>query len=74
MEKEEKMKSKKPEDWEISGWVNTLTEAEEIKADEERMKYVRPMLAKKAKAFKKITSLADLKEVAAKKMYSKEDA
>lgn len=67
-------KNKKFDKWEIEGWVNTLTESEEIKADEEKMKLIKPLLAKKAKAFKKITSLADLKEVAEKKLYQKEES
>ena len=66
-------KKAKYEDYEIEGWVDTLTRAEEIKADAEKMNLVKPLLAKKAKAFKKITSLADLREVAEKKMYQKEE-
>jgi len=68
-----KAKGKKYEDYEIEGWVDTLTRAEEIKADSEKMNLLKPLLKKKAKAYKKITSLADLKEVYDKKVMSKED-
>ena len=67
-------KKNKVEDYEIEGWADTLMRAEEIKADPEKMKMLQPHLKRKVKAYKKITSLADLKEVAARKMYSKEDA
>ena len=57
----EEKKSKKYEDYEIEGWADTLMRAEEIKADPEKMKMLQPHLKKKVKAYKKITSLADLK-------------
>lgn len=42
--------SKGPDKWEIESWCRTITEAEEIRSDKEKMKHVAPMLAKKAKA------------------------
>jgi hypothetical protein len=51
-------KKGKPDQWEIDSWIRTLTEAEEIKSDPKKMKYVQPALNKKVKA---IMSLADLK-------------
>ena len=66
-------KDKGPDKWEIENWVRTLTEAEEIKADADKMKLVGPMIAKKSKAFDKIRSLADLKEKASK-MIAKEES
>lgn len=50
------------EDYEIECAVNTLLEAEEIKADAEKMKYVGPALQEKRdQVDKTITSLSDLK-------------
>lgn len=59
--KAEGKKSKAPDKWEIQSWANTLMEAEEIKADPEKMKHVKPYLKKKVAA---IRSLEDLREVA----------
>jgi hypothetical protein len=60
--KEQKKKYGKYEDYEIESAVRTIIEAEEIKADKEKMKYVLPLLEKKAKGMKKaITSLDDLR-------------
>lgn len=50
-------KKREPDKWEINSWVRTLQEAEEIKADPEKMKYVRPQIATQVKAVK---NLADL--------------
>lgn len=54
-------------DYEIECAARTLMEAEEIKMDAEKMKYVQPLLEKKAKV---ISSLADLKRVAKEKSKS----
>jgi len=62
-EKEEK-KYGKFDEWEISSAVRTIVEAEEIKADAEKMKYVLPLLKDKAEGMKKaIMSLDDLREI-----------
>lgn len=45
-----KKKGEGPDKWEIESWCRTITEAEEIRSDQEKMKHVAPMLAKKAKA------------------------
>lgn len=63
-EKEEK-KYGKFDDWEIESAVRTIIEAEEIKQDAEKMKYVKPLLEEKLqKTQKAITSLQDLKDIA----------
>jgi len=62
-----------PDKWEIESWCRTLVEAEEIKADKDKMALVKPMMAKKAKAFSKISSLDDLREVANKKIKKEEE-
>lgn len=63
-EKDEEKKYGPYEEWEINCAVRTIIEAEEIKADEDKMKYVRPLLEKKAKGLTKaISSIADLKEI-----------
>lgn len=55
---------KEPDKWEIDNWCRTLIEAEEIKADPEKMKYVRPQLQQKVTAIK---NLDDLRTIAKKK-------
>lgn len=68
MEIEDKKGAKKEygkyDKYEVEGWAETLMKAEEIKADSEKMKYVKQCLAKKKKA---ISSIADLRAVAAEK-------
>lgn len=65
VDKDAEKKFGKFDEWEINCAVRTLIEAEEIKADSEKMKYIRPLLEEKLqKTQKAITSLADLKEVA----------
>lgn len=61
---ESKKKYGKYQDYEIEGAVRTIVEAEEIKADSEKMKYVGPLLEEKVEGMKKaITSIGDLKAV-----------
>lgn len=61
--KEEKKEYGKYDKWEIESAARTLVEAEEIKADKEKMKYVAQCMAKKHTAEKKaIASISDLKE------------
>lgn len=51
--------------WEVESWARTLTEAEEIKADPEKLKYVKECIGKQAQATKKvIASLDDLRALA----------
>lgn len=52
-----KSKSKKYEDYELEGWVDTLQRAEEIKADPDKMKALGPLIRKKMRAFKSIEDL-----------------
>lgn len=60
---ERKKKYGKYEDYEIESAVRTICEAEEIKADSEKMKYVGPLLKDKVAAMQKtISSLSDLKQ------------
>jgi hypothetical protein len=54
-------KKTEPDKWEIDSWCRTLMEAEEIRGDKNKMKYVQPLLNTKIKAIK---SLADLRAVA----------
>ena len=63
--KEEKKEYGKYDKWEIESAARTLVEAEEIKADKEKMKYVKMCMNKKHMAEKKvIESLDDLRKVA----------
>jgi hypothetical protein len=68
----------KYEDYEIESAVRTIVEAEEIKNDAEKMKYVKPLLSDKMQAMKKtISSIGELREHAEKMNdsdYEKEDA
>lgn len=54
--------------WQIESWARSIMEAEEVKADPEKMKYVLPMLKDKVKGFeavkKSISSIEDLRKVA----------
>ena len=60
--KEEKKEYGKFDKWEIESAVRTLVEAEEIKADAEKMKYVKMCMQKKHTAEKKvIESIEDLR-------------
>ncbi len=53
------------EEWEISSAARTLTEAEEIKSDSKKMKYVLEYLKKDQKKSKKlIESIDDLRQLA----------
>lgn len=64
--KEEKKEYGKFEKWEIESAARTLVEAEEIKADPEKMKYVKMCMKKKYGAAKKaIESIDDLKSLRA---------
>jgi hypothetical protein len=58
----------KYDDWEIESAARTLIEAEEIKKDKEKMKYVGECLKAKGDAYSAaITSLDDLRKLANKK-------
>lgn len=46
--------------WEIESAVRTIIEAEQIKLDKEKMKYVLPMLEKQKKALDKVATAADI--------------
>ena len=60
--KEEKKEYGKYDKWEIENAARTLVEAEEIKADKEKMKYVKMCMMKKHTAEKKaIESIDDLR-------------
>ncbi len=59
--KEADKKDEEPCKWEIDNWVRTITEAEEIKADPEKMAYVLPRLKKQVKV---IESLEELRKKA----------
>lgn len=63
-EKSEK-KYGKFDEWEINCAVRTIIEAEEIKADAEKMKYVAPLLKEKVQGMKRaISSIDDLRALA----------
>jgi len=60
--KEEKKEYGKYDKWEIESAARTLVEAEEIKADKEKMKYVAMCMKKKHAAEKKaIESIDDIR-------------
>ena len=52
--------------WEIESAVRTIIEAEQIKLDKEKMKYVLPMLEEQKKALDKVSSAAEV-------LYGKQD-
>jgi len=56
------------EEYELEECAKTLLDAEKIKADPKKMAALKPHLQKLAKATEGIKSLADLREVAKKKM------
>ena len=65
MEQPEKPKKNKIDEWQVKHWADVIVEAEEIKADPEKMKLVKPLLAKKASGIKKaVESLDDLRALA----------
>ena len=65
VEKGEEKEYGKFDKWEIESAVRTICEAEEIKADPEKMKYVKPLLEKKVAGMKTvISSIAGLREKA----------
>ena len=65
VEKSEEKEYGKFDKWEIESAVRTICEAEEIKADPEKMKYVKPLLEKKVAGMKKVvSSIAGLREKA----------
>lgn len=59
-DKEEKKEFGKFDRWEIENAVRTLIEAEQIKLDKEKMKYVLPLLEKQKKALDNASSAADV--------------
>ena len=66
--KEEKKEYGKFDKWEIESAARTLVEAEEIKADKEKMKYVSMCMTKKHAAEKKaIESIDDIRAARAGK-------
>ena len=56
----EKKKYGKYDDWEIESAVRTIIEAERIKLDTDKMKYVLPLLEEQKKALEKAASAADI--------------
>lgn len=61
--KKSKKKYGKYEDYEIESAARTLEEAEEIKADEEKLKYVQKCMKEKLSAKKKAyKSISDMRE------------
>ncbi len=52
--------------WEIENAVKTIIEAEQIKLDKEKMKYVLPLLEEQKKALDKASSAAEV-------LYGKQD-
>jgi len=65
---EKEKKYGKYDDWEIESAARTIIDAEEIKKDKEKMKYVGECLKSKGEAYSSaISSLDDLKKLAYKK-------
>ena len=63
MKENKKKKYGKFEDYEIESAARTIQEAEEIKADPEKMKYVSTCLKEKADAAKKaVKSIQDIRD------------
>ena len=64
-EKKEKKKYGKYEEYDIRDDARTIQRAEEIKADKDKMKYVKMCLEEKAAAAKKaVTSIQDIRDAA----------
>lgn len=59
-EKEQKKEFGKFDRWEIENAVRTIIEAEQIKLDKEKMKYVLPQLEKQKTAVENASSVADI--------------
>lgn len=60
--KEDKKEYGKFDKWEVENWADTIMKAEEIKADAEKMKYVKMCMQKKYGAAKKaIESIDDIR-------------
>ena len=75
MEKNQKSKYGPYSEWEIKNAVNCILEAEEIKADKEKMKFVNTLLNKKSSAFKKaITSIQDIKDARQEKLEAQSES
>ena len=73
--KKSKKKYGKYDDWEIESAARTLEEAELIKADPEKMKYVKMCMESKVKATEKaLSSIDELREIGKKKMSEKAPA
>lgn len=58
--KEDKKEFGKFDRWEIENAVNTIIEAEQLKLDTEKMKYVLPELEKRKKALDNFSSAAEV--------------
>ena len=72
-EKKEKKKYGKFEEYEIKDCARTIVKAEEIKADKEKMKYVKMCLEEKAKAATKaVKSIQDIRDAAKDMGYDKD--
>ena len=65
--KEKKSPYGKYEEYEIKNAADTLMEAELIKKDADKMKYVQMCIDKKMSALKEISSIDELREVRKKK-------
>ena len=59
-EEEEKKEFGKFDRWDIEHAVNILIEAEQIKLDKEKMKYVLPILEKQKQALDKVATAAEI--------------
>ncbi len=57
--------------WEVESWARSIMEAEEVKQDPEKMKYVKPFLEDKIKALegvkKSVESIEDIRQIAKEK-------
>lgn len=56
----EKKEFGKYDRWEIENAARTLIEAEQIKLDKEKMKYVLPLLEKQKQALDKVADVAEI--------------
>ena len=73
IEVEKKDKNKEPDEWQIREWCRTIEEADEIKSDAKKMKYVKKAMEQKVKTYKKVlSSTDDLRKVADAKMKKSE--
>lgn len=74
IKKDEKKEYGKYDKWEVEGWADILIKAEELKANPEKMKYIKMCMKKKLGETKKvISSLDDVRTARQDKMKEQDE-